>query len=396
MVAVIAPESTQVSPELDEGSRASAVVRTLDLFAGAGGLTAGFAAASERFAPTCAVEFDVAAAATYALNHDPSHSLVEGVLESSRVYAGGIEQWLDEVTVPEVDIVIGGPPCQGFSTLGKQEENDHRNLLWREYAQTVKEAKPKYFVLENVPAFKRSPQWSIFEGELEGGLLADYGLAHAGVLNAADFGAAQARRRIIVIGYRKDLPDPGVPSAVSGRQTVRQAFEGGVEDLAAIPRAIDEARTALPGGDLWFNGKRFPGPHRTDSLHLTRNYSDLSLKRFRVIREGGNRFDLERHPDLLAPCWKKHKSGSADVMGRLRWDQPSVTIRTEFFKPEKGRYLHPSEHRALSHWEAARLQGFPDDYLWVGSKVQIARQIGNAVPIPLGKAIARHLLDSIG
>lgn len=81
-------------------------------------------------------------------------------------------------------------------------------------------------------------------------------------------------------------------------------------------------------------------------------------------------------------------------MGRLNWDRPSVTIRTEFFKPEKGRYLHPTEHRAITHFEAARIQGFPDDYLWVGSKTEIARQIGNAVPLALGAALGRTIAAS--
>jgi DNA (cytosine-5)-methyltransferase 1 len=113
------------------------------------------------------------------------------------------------------------------------------------------------------------------------------------------------------------------------------------------------------------------------------------MKRFHAIPEKGNRFDIP--DDLLSECWTKHKTGSADVMGRLSWDKPSVTIRTEFFKPEKGRYLHPVEHRALTHLEAALIQGFPETHKWVGSKTAIARQIGNAVPIPLGRAIAAHL-----
>ncbi|MEU8270137.1 DNA cytosine methyltransferase, partial [Sphaerisporangium sp. NPDC049002] len=83
-----------------------------------------------------------------------------------------------------------------------------------------------------------------------------------------------------------------------------------------------------------------------------------------------------------------HRSGSHDVMGRLYLDRPSVTIRTEFYKPEKGRYLHPWAHRPITHYEAALLQGFPEDYLWCGSKIEIARQIGNAVPVDLAKAIA--------
>jgi len=89
-----------------------------------------------------------------------------------------------------------------------------------------------------------------------------------------------------------------------------------------------------------------------------------------------------------------HTSGSADVMGRLRWKDPAVTIRTEFFKPEKGRYLHPAADRAITHFEAAVLQGFPPEHKFVGSKTAIAKQIGNAVPIPLGEAIARKLLES--
>ena len=115
----------------------------------------------------------------------------------------------------------------------------------------------------------------------------------------------------------------------------------------------------------------------------------MSLKRFASIPEKGNRFNL---PDeLLAPCWRKHRTGTADVMGRLHLDKPSVTIRTEFFKPEKGRYLHPTEDRAITHYEAALIQGFPENYQWVGTREEIARQNGNAVPIPLGKAIGRQL-----
>lgn len=132
---------------------------------------------------------------------------------------------------------------------------------------------------------------------------------------------------------------------------------------------------------------------KTNELHLTRHYEQLSINRFRHIPADGNRFDIPE--ELLADCWKKHKTGSGDVMERLNFGKPSVTIRTEFFKPEKGRYLHPTEHRALTHHEAARIQGFPDDYKWVGSKVAIARQIGNAVPIPLAHALGAHLVSAL-
>jgi DNA (cytosine-5)-methyltransferase 1 len=137
----------------------------------------------------------------------------------------------------------------------------------------------------------------------------------------------------------------------------------------------------------------FPGAFKSSQLHLGRRPTDLSLRRYRSIPPGGNRFDIPVH--LQPACWRRHSTGSADVMGRLRWDSPSVTIRTEFYKPEKGRYLHPTEHRPITHYEAALLQSFDDDYMWCGSKTAIGRQIGNAVPPRLAKAIASNLLTAL-
>ena len=113
--------------------------------------------------------------------------------------------------------------------------------------------------------------------------------------------------------------------------------------------------------------------------------------RYQAVPPGGNRFDLQRNaPELTPACWIRKTSGGTDLFGRLWWDRPSVTIRTEFFKPEKGRYLHPEQHRPITH-RAARLMGFPDDFRFSGSKTEIARQIGNAVPPPLAGAAARHI-----
>jgi len=124
-------------------------------------------------------------------------------------------------------------------------------------------------------------------------------------------------------------------------------------------------------------------------LHFGRAPRPESLERYRVVPAGGNRFDLQRaRPDITPRCWVEKPSGSTDIFGRLWWDRPSVTIRTEFFKPEKGRYLHPVAHRPITHFEACRLQGFDDDFRWRGSKISIARQIGNAVPIALAEALA--------
>ena len=351
-------------------------IRVLDLFAGAGGLTAGFHSASAAFGSVRAVEWDRDAAASF------TATFGDGI-----VFAGSIQDWLALDEHLDVDVVVGGPPCQGFSTLGKQEDEDERNTLWREYARAIERYRPRYFVVENVAAFFRSPQFSNF-AELMGpeGALAEYRWT-AGILNSADFGAFQTRKRAIVIGSRRDMPLAELPVPTHDRdshRTVQEAFVG----IPGTVNAIDLA-DVKPRGRVLIDGELRPTYGASD-LHLGRRYTGLSLARFAAIPPGGNRFSIEDR-SLLPQCWKNHRTGSADVMGRLHWERPSVTIRTEFFKPEKGRYLHPEEDRAITHYEAAVLQGFPDTHRFVGSKTSIARQIGNAVPIPLGRAIAQQI-----
>lgn len=357
-------------------------ITVLDLFSGAGGLTAGLHEASDRFRTIAAVEWDLAAAASYEATYGP------GI-----VYAGDIKTWLDEERVKNADLIIGGPPCQGFSTLGKQDVEDDRNSLWKEYARTIRRATPKYFVVENVAEFKKSPQYLQFTAETEkGGMLHDYDF-EAAVLNAADFGAAQARRRTVMIGYRRDLGSPGLPVPTHAAQPERLGLRRHVtvgDILGKVPRSPDRDHV-FDVTRTEFLQKAYAGAFAVRDLHWSRNYTDLSRRRFAVIPAGGNRRHLEPFPELMAPCWTKHKTGSGDVMGRLHWDRPSVTIRTEFFKPEKGRYIHPEEDRAITHYEAALLQGFGSSHRFVGSRTDIARQIGNAVPIPLGAAIGKLL-----
>jgi DNA (cytosine-5)-methyltransferase 1 len=353
-------------------SSAARTISVLDLFAGAGGLTAGFHAASDRYRVERAVELDIAAAATFAATFGPD-----------LVYRGGIETWLTDEDVPQVDVIVGGPPCQGFSMLGKRDTGDQRNYLWQEYAATILRAQPKYFVVENVAAFAKSQQFrDLSESTQSDGLLSDYTFEWD-ILNAADYGAFQARKRAILIGRHRDLPAIGMPAPthVGRHRTVLEAFK-------TIPPRVTATQLDSRRRSYW--GTELPGAFRPFELHVGRDYSELSMKRFRAIPPGGNRFNLP--DDLLARCWRGHTSGSGDVMGRLHWHKPSVTIRTEFFKPEKGRYLHPIEDRAITHYEAAVLQGFPDTHRFVGSKTAIARQIGNAVPVPLGRAIAAHLI----
>jgi DNA (cytosine-5)-methyltransferase 1 len=336
----------------------------VDLFAGCGGMTAGFTAAG--FDPVLAVEHDLAAAATYAANFGEHH-----------VFRGDIAA-LPDHDIPEVDVVIGGPPCQGFSNLGLRDPHDPRNRLWREYVRVVRRARPAAFVIENVDRFHSSAELALLRAELD-----DYEFADD-VLNAADYGVPQRRNRTIVIGSRVGTPCLPQPTHDGNWVSVRRAFRG----VPRRPADID-----LPDStDVWF-GARVPGTFKSSEIHVGRRPAPISMERYRTIPPGGNRFDLAAaRPDLLPPCWVKKAKGTNDVMGRLWWDQPSVTIRTEFYKPEKGRYLHPEEHRPITQLEAARLQTFPPEFLWCGSKVAIAKQIGNAVPTLLAQRIAESVL----
>lgn len=350
-------------------------LRTLDLFAGAGGLSLGFEQADAGFRPIHAVEIDSAAARTYKRHF--------GV----PVYDGPIETIESFAELAEADVIIGGPPCQGFSPLGRDRDDVSRaemNELWQQYLRAVRELKPKAFVIENVPEFQKSAQFArLLELMEQDEDLREYGFGY-GVLNAADYGVPQRRRRGFFVAVRglEDVNFPPTvthgPNSPEGRsyRTVREAFDG----LSLMPGRTEVGLDEESRQDLHF--RRQPRP--------------MSIERYRAIPEGGNRFDLAANrPDLLPECWRKKATGTTDVMGRLWWGRPSVTIRTEFFKPEKGRYLHPVADRPITHREAARIQTFPDSFEFEGSKTDIARQIGNAVPPRLARAVAVHVASLI-
>lgn len=351
----------------------------LDLFSGCGGLTEGFTSVRDRpsrIVPVGAVELDRFAAATYAANFGP------------RVHQGDISDWLG-TDLPAADVVVGGPPCQGFSALGKRDEDDDRNKMWARYAEVVAWVRPLYFVLENVSPFLKSEQFSHLQKATEPrGELRDYTLEGSPMeVIASDYGAAQKRRRAVVVGRLRHLPPIHMTKSTPTR-TVRDAIGGTAAVVEAKELPERKSFVNVASGSI-----EVPGVYLTSELHVTRNFTDLSLRRFEAIKVGGNRHDLPT--ELRAPCWLNHHDGSHDVMGRLHWDRPSVTIRTEFWKPEKGRYLHPVANRPITHMEAALLQGFPPDFRWCGTKVSIGRQIGNAVPVELGRAIAGALLDAL-
>lgn len=353
----------------------------IDLFAGCGGMTAGFVQAG--FRPVFAVEWDRAAASTYAANFGEDH-----------MHWGDIAE-VDDSAVPPADVVIGGPPCQGFSNLGRRDVNDPRNKLWKQYIRFVQVARPKVFVIENVQRFLQSAEFRLLVAEAGSGALSDYEL-RSGIMLAADYGVAQRRPRAILIGSRVGpvcLPEP-THGRVGGLEL--QPWETVRSRIGGLPEW--PATTTLPDTTTELFGRPIGGEFKWLDLHFGRSPRALSLRRYDTVPPGGGRFDVPT--ELLPACWRDKPSGTTDVMGRMRWDAPSLTIRTEFFKPEKGQYLHPQweaarpdrrVNRVITHLEAALLQDFPEDFLWCGTKIEIARQIGNAVPVGLARAIAGEI-----
>jgi len=351
----------------------------IDLFSGAGGMSLGF---SNKMGHCCipiwANDIDPFSVESYNENFGQHCQLgdLNEILEDKRT------------VIPKADIVIGGPPCQGFSLLNKNREGDSRKQLWRPFLEVVRRSGATIFVMENVPQLINSN-----EHEQICEVASNLGFeTHHSVLCAADYGVPQKRFRAFILGCNYLHPNKIFPpkrTHFDANNGFMPNLPGDLSEHIDCPEPWITVRGAI--GDLAPpNGTEMHEYPPPNNLHFRRNPTELSLKRYRAIpKEGMNRFDLyERAPELTPPCWVRKKSGGTDLFGRLWWDKPAFTIRTEFFKPEKGRYLHPVEDRPITHREAARFQGFPDDFIFIGSKVETAKQIGNAVPPPLAARVA--------
>ncbi|MFO0554346.1 MAG: DNA cytosine methyltransferase [Polyangiaceae bacterium] len=332
----------------------------IDLFAGAGGLTTGLKLAGFRVC--AAVEMDRRAAATFRVNHPRVR------LEASDIRAVKCAPLMRTLGLKkgELDLLAGCPPCQGFSRLPTRNGEalkDERNDLVFEFVRFVRAFLPKAIMFENVPGLMRNERFRRFHLQLRA---LGYSL-DANVLDASDYGVPQRRRRLILLGARGRAHLP-LPEPCKERRTVREAF------------AVLTARPGMSG----------------DALHdLPVRHSDQVQALIRAIPEdGGGRLDL---PQKLRLECHTRTDGFHDVYGRMRWDAPSPTITSGCVNPSKGRFLHPAEHRAITLREAAILQGFPVDYVFLPEhgKEAIATMIGNALPPPFIAAHAKAVREAL-
>lgn len=330
----------------------------IDIFSGCGGLTLGLKRAGFRVIG--AVEIDPLAAETYKANHKRIALWVQDIRTLSA------RQMMRRLKLRrgQLDLLAGCPPCQGFSAMttlnGAIKRNDPRNDLVFEFLRFVRALRPKTVMMENVPDIAKNKRITQFLAEMEG---LGYRCNHS-VLNAADYGVPQRRRRFILLaGKHKKIP--------FARRAVRK-------------RSVREAILRL--GAV---GKR-------DALHnIPERRSSKTMRLIRSIpRNGGSRTQLPSHRQLR--CHRKC-DGFKDVYGRLSWDKVAPTITGGCCNPSKGRFLHPAEHRAITLREAALLQTFPRKYVFSlrRGKFAAAQLIGNALPPEFVRRHAKSVLRSL-
>lgn len=334
-------------------------LKIIDCFCGAGGLSLGFEKAG--FKVQYAFDLDEAAISTY--KHNPQHHHGPAfVRDIYKVNKKSIEEDLGH-ELGDIDVIVGGPPCQGFSVQRRGDDNDPRNNLVLEYIRLILDIKPRFFVMENVGGLL-SPRGLPYFKQLTETLGAAGYVIQKDKLLASNFGVPQKRKRVFIVGERTSnnstkfqFPKP----TTSTEKTVRDA----IFDL------MDKDETDVPN-------------HKSDKL------SEVNLKRIRAIKEGEGRDSLPE--ELQLNCHKNHtEHRHLDTYGRMSWDQPSPTITARFDSFSRGRFGHPVLDRTITLREGARIQTFPDDFEFIGSKVEVARQIGNAVPVLLAQVVAEHL-----
>lgn len=342
--------------------------QVIDLFSGCGGMSLGFAAlgrATGAYKILGGVDINRISSATYRTNFGvPGYQKdLMDFVTTPRELDTFLECVRYDRTMPLV--LIGCAPCQGFTAHRKRNwgHDDIRNGLVETFAEIAKLLKPEWIVMENVPELLSGRYWRHFENFTA--ILSEYNV-RAAIHNAATFGTPQERFRAVVFASKRDsfsLPSPWLKAG--SFKTVRDAI-----------------------GDLPPVGAGVVCP--TDAMHRSASHRPATLDVIRQVNvNGGSR------PPGVGPKCLDNTSGYADVYGRLYWDRPSITITHYARNPASGRFTHPEQLRGLTMREAARLQGFPDGFLFEGGFDDVFRQIGEAVPPFLSTAIAASLLAQI-
>lgn len=386
-------------------------MKSIDLFAGAGGLSCGLK--QSGFTPLLANELVPQYAETYQLNHPETQVIIGDVRQ---VCETNLKKMLG-VKEGEIDLIAGGPPCQGFSINAPiRTLDDERNHLFKDFLRVVSSLQPKAVLIENVPGIVSLGKGTVVQqiyAELEA---LGYKVKHK-ILFAGHYGIPQMRFRTVFIGIRKHKGEISFPEPEFAAKAVAN-FTGAKELCISIPPLfypnlkpqvnVWDALSDLP--EIENNQTTSPKKYalkpqnsyqkylRNDCKKLTAHYcarlAAVNLERLKYIPQGGSWRDIPH--DLLPDGLKRaRRSDHTKRYGRLHPDALCSTVLTKC-DPHWGSFFHPTQNRVISVREAARIQSFPDSYLFSGSITQQYEQVGNAVPPLLGKAIGNEIMKMLG
>lgn len=362
----------------------------IDLFSGCGGFSVGFEKAGCRILK--AVEYDKSIALSYSHNHRNTIMLTEdiGKVDNKKYFS-----------YREADIIIGGPPCQGFSMAGARIRggntfiNDPRNYLFLHYVNVVKIVRPKVFLLENVRGILSKDKGTIFKEIVNAfsnpeNFEGDRYYLHYKVCKAVEYGVPQQRERVVIIGVLNH--DFDIDAVFETVHDDIQRMDSHFFDKVTLRDAISDLDAPTKDGQVLLNPcqseyQKFLREGCTHTYnHLASKHNFVAIERMKHIGVGEN---WEVLPEDI-------HSVHSGAYGRLDWEKPTMTITTRFDTPAGGRFIHPTENRTLTPREAARVQSFPDDFEFLGNRTIICRQIGNAVPPKMAfflANVAKHLIQ---
>lgn len=349
----------------------------VDLFAGVGGLSYGFSNLPQ-FNIVVANEIEKDISIAYKLNHPNVNMLNCDINDLTE------EILAEALDGKKVDIVVGGPPCQSYSTLGKRRMDDRANLFMQ-YKRVLKILQPKAFVFENVVGILSMNKGQLFKQiQAEFGEL-DYDLQYK-VLDAVNFGVPQHRERVFLVGFKGNnnfiYPQPTHGEGLKPYVTLKDA----IGDLPLLKNG--EKKNKYAGG-ITNEFLQFVRSNSNDTVeeHCAPKNGKHLVRIMETLKDGQSKNDL---PEDIRP-----KSGYGNTYAKLWWEKPSTTITRNFACPSSSRCVHPRDSRAMSIREGARLQSFPDDYKFYGSNGMKRLEIGNAVPPLLSMAIAKQVLEAL-
>jgi DNA-cytosine methyltransferase len=363
-------------------------LNAIDLFAGAGGFSLGMEQAGINV--VSAVEFDKQIAETYKLNHPETHMYVDDIcnLEASELEKDFEKKGL------KCDLILGGPPCQGFSMAGNRIRTkcafleDKRNYLFKEYIRMVEYFKPKVFVIENVPGILNYNDGAVKDEIFQTFEKMGYKLA-AKVLCASDYGVPQMRNRAVIIGNNLGIePNSLFPEPTCSNDnftTIRDAISDLPALLAGTGEEIEYYKDNCNLTDYQRRMRSYRGYVKN---HVSSHHKPETLELLKMIKQGQTMKDL--------PEQYRTKSVHSGAYGRMVYDEPAYTLTTRINTPSVGRITHPEQDRTITPREAARIQSFPDDYEFLGDITSVGKQIGNAVPPMLAEKIGNKIIELIG